>query len=57
MLGINETGDLFGLYLENRELSSEEFLEMMKGEEKKGVSDEKVQVDKDQRHLRRHVRI
>lgn len=33
MLGINATGDLFGLYLENLELSSEEFLEMMKGEE------------------------
>ena len=32
MLGISETGVLFGLYLENIELSSEEFLEMMKGD-------------------------
>ena len=32
MLGISETGVLFGLYLENIELSVAEFLEMMKGD-------------------------
>lgn len=32
MLDRQETGDLFGLYLENKELTVEEFLKLMKDE-------------------------
>ena len=32
MLDHQQTGDLFGLYLENKELTVEEFLKLMKDE-------------------------
>lgn len=37
MLDRQQTGDLFGLYLENKELSAEEFKRLMKGEKVKKV--------------------
>lgn len=35
MLDHQQTGDLFGLYLENKELSIDEILELMKDEKEK----------------------